>query len=308
MKLQVFIGISLLALGGCASDQSEPNASEKPIVPTEQPEEQSARWQALPGIGTESQEESNCTLPEADWRGYEPNLDAWVSVSESIFVGTISSVTKVEEPARHLHKPLDAPVADIGVIAKEDCPEVFHHAIRFEFVDVETIHGEELQPNLTIQMGAQEGHNLHVVFPEGETQLKDYNGNPAYTVGARIGASLHTRADGSKIWHFRQFQVHDGHVYLQEIDHNKFFCTAEPYVLGIPDAFEGVPYEDFLEAVEQSALNPNMSQDILQNRDHREQGLQSALANPLNLSTYQPHCSTMEGFDADPSVPNDPDI
>jgi len=307
MRDKLLLGLVVGMLGACASDQT-PNSPEGPTAPKASEETQNERWQALPGIGTPTEDHANCWLPEADWQGYEPNLDAWVSVSESIFVGTIAAVTKVEAPARHLHQPVDSVRSDIGVIAKEDCTGTFYHAVRFDFVDVETIHGEPVGQNLTIQMGADAAHSLHVVYPEGQNELIDYNGDPAYRVGARVGASLLTRADGSKIWNFRQFQVHEGNVYLQEIDHNYYYCNDRPYVLGIPDSYEGVLYEDFLAAVQQAGTTPNISPDMIQLRDFWFQWYPEYLANPINLVTYQPHCATMEAFDQDPSVPNDPNL
>jgi hypothetical protein len=221
-------------------------------------------------------------------------------------------VTKVEAPAIHWHtvcSPELCETSDIGFIEKDDCPGVFSYAIRFDFVDVETIHGQPMEETLSIQIGRLESHVLKgVYFPEGQTQLLDANNEEVYPVGARIGATVFTRSDGSVGWWFRQFQVHEGNVYLEEINHNDFVCHEYPHVIGIPDEFEGSPYNEFVAAIERAATSPNMSTEIIQNRDRMMQGFPAHLADPATLVGYQPHCSTMDPFDQDPSVPNDPNL
>lgn len=191
--------------------------------------------------------------PKSEWRGHEPSLAAWVDVADTIFVGTVADVAPVDSPAylREVEDsgaPVFSKLSDVG-----ECPEGgrIQWAMQIDFEDVETLHGDDVGESFSIQMGLASSVHLGVYYSTGKSYPVDSHGNRVYHPGARVGAALFLDADGNRRWWYRQFEVISDTVHLQEIDEDAVAqCYTEPLVTSIPDQYDGVPFSDFVNAVQ----------------------------------------------------------
>lgn len=224
-----------------------------------EPSNQKAPDSALPrAVKVDS--DINCPIPESTWRGYEPALNAWLTASESIFVGTIKSVSQVNAPVYHKYSD-ETGTHDLGIIEAKDCTGYLEQAIRFEFENVETLYGKKLPSTLSIQSSYQNAHGYLTAVYSEKGELLDYKKNPVYTPGARIGASVHIDDSGMAHWKYRQFEIINNQVHLQEIDKSNYQCTEIPHVAGIPDNLDGISYDEFLSALHSEAAKAPLTSD-----------------------------------------------
>lgn len=291
MKKLSILFITLLSIG-C----TEPSNSQMPDS-------------ALPQTMRQSNDTLNCEIeiPESEQRGYEPALNAWLKVSDSIFVGTIKSVSPVNAPVHHIYNDKDGS-HNRGIILAEDCPTGnILEAIRFEFEDVETLYGKEVGSSLTIQMSRMQADRyLQIGFAE-DGKLRDIEGRLVYQPNSRIGAALFTDNAGNSYWNYRQFEVIDNKVYLQDIDSSKHPCWDKPDIIGIPNSLHGSSYNDFINALTSDEATAEITlaqQEYLQYKHDR-------WAAAIASGEAQQHTYTIceDGYlpnDNDPTIKNDP--
>ena len=295
-KLTAFFCL-LLLIPGCSTDRGN---SATPSTPKdEQPQGSS-----LPAPGPSG--DPYCPdVDEADWRGYEPKLSAWLHVADSVFVGTISSVEHVKSPVYLREGPSDFTVISGGA---SDCPTELQPAIRISFEDVEVLHGDSVANEFSIQMGGDLAPDYPgISLMEGDSHPRDLNGDSVYFPGTRIGAALFRDKNGELHWRYRQFEVINGNVQLQAIDDDAVrMCWAEPQLIGIPDAYDGVPFADLKAAI--TDANTQLAADDLDAVNARHQDFADDLQRDSYLLAQEAYCWPPDPDDTeDPAVPNDPD-
>lgn len=222
------VGAAVL-LGCCA-----PGQSEQPVFVS-----------ALPQLAVSSGE-GDCeqSVTSKEQRGVEPSLAAWVQTADAIFLGTVTKVERVEAP---IHKIVDG--VDAGPVNKEECGDEINYAIRITFGDVESLHGASLPETITIHMGRFYADSYPGFYLD-ESGVAMAQGHRVYTLGSRIGAALTEDDEGGYHWQYRQFEVVDNEVHLQQLDDSDMrYCNSVPYVMHIPDKFEGSGLNELRDAI-----------------------------------------------------------
>lgn len=225
-------------------------------------------------------------------RGLEPSLPAWVQVADSIFVGTVKATGRIDSPI-HLYES----DVDLGPVDVSACGHVYH-AMTVTFGDVETLHGEELPASFTIQMGSVYADGYPGVAVDANGDLHDAHGGRVYAPGARVGAALFKDSAGRYHWNYRQFEVLDDIVHLQELDYPSYLgCSAIPRVTQIPDELEGVSFTAFKDAITQAASVTLTEEEELSISTWHGSGTIESARFRQNLQTYCHAPETTGGVD-----------
>lgn len=301
--------ISLTLLGGCTS-----NGDTVPTDPSAEDPETStqARASALPSGFTFDSSVSCPELPEEEIIPKEefraPSLAAWAQAAETIFVGTVANVERIESPIRHSFTPWDQPTEDRGTIDADSCVNTVSYAVRIDFEDVETLHGQPVGPTLSIQLGFSHQEMDRVFFDTDDQILRDFEQNPAFMPGARVGSALVTRANGDKHWVERKFEVIDNRVYLEEFSELETSCQpALPLVNDIPDDYAGMPYPDFVAAIA-DAMDAELTPEQQASQASEIQSYSMFTSDTKDVrDSFKSVCNDGEIREEDPSVKNDPD-
>lgn len=249
-----------------------------------------------------SEGDSYCTESSPDeWRGFEPSLSAWLHAADSVFVGTIASVTEVEAPIYHEYLDDEGATRYKLLADVSECPpggDVLR-AIRIEFEDVEVLQGDQLGDTLTIEMGRLRATTYPgVFFREGDDHLTDSANEPVYFPGARVGAALFTDDDGTTRWNYQQFEVLNGKVQLQPISDEPIQCNTIPKIFGIPDEYNNMPIDEFAAALQ--AVGPPTTAELQSEAYRRHERWLTAIDE--ERFKFRSHANCI-----DPDPPSDPD-
>ncbi len=253
--------------------------------------------------------DSSCELPESEWRGYEPKLAAWLAASDAVFVGTIADVVRVNDPVYVLEWDEQAGQDRFLKLpgGRADCPaDEFKYAVRYDFENVETLGGTQLPEKFSIQQSQDAAAGGGVRFRGSDDYPTDLAGNPVYYPGARVGAAIFQHATGGFHWAYRQFEVLNDKLHLQDVDEDGLRdCWGVPQLIGIPDEYEGAPFADFAAAIR--GASTLLTQEEEAAIEERQFGFRKGLANPLYPLYQEPRCTIDPPAAAeDASVPNDP--
>ena len=213
---------------------------------------------AIPALTYGAAGDDLCPVPLDERRSHEPHLGAWLSVADSVFVGTVSRIEVVSAPAFLLgwDYTLDEPEYTM-LTSLADCPNQggLMPAIRMHFTDVKTLHGEALPDGFSIQMGRNTASEYPGVRSTSDgSSLTSVEDQDVYFVGSRVGAAVFKDVDGKYHWRYRQFEVlGDDTIRLQEVrEEDPPDCWDQPLVTSIPDAYDGVTLTEFEQAMAQA--------------------------------------------------------
>jgi hypothetical protein len=264
---------------------------------------------ALPSMELNVGDDS-CSISPSERRGVEPNLSAWKSVSDAIFVGTVSRIERVTSPVylSDWDYTSDSPIYT-ELLSVSDCPEQdsIRYSIKIHFTDVETLHGDDLGSTVTIQMGGRSAASYPGVFWSGsDTHLRDSKGNDVYYLGSRVGAALFKDSNGQLNWKYRQFEVLGDEVFLQKMASNgPHDCYDQPIITSIPDQYDGLTLSAFKQVIRDA--DTSLAEGDIDAIESRHSGFLNDLSNPLFQFEKQTLCfPSNEQEEEDPKIPNDP--
>lgn len=190
---------------------------------------------------------SQCQYPPSE--NEEPSFASWVQSADTIFVGTIASISVAQRPIYHWEYG-----EVLGPITEEECDGTIRWIAEIEFIDVETLYGEPVGSRFefVLQEGLYEWLNA---FPNIEEEtLVDVEGNEVYFPGARIGGALYQANTGDYMWRYRHFAVVDDHLILQPV--GSLCPRALTQIVSIPDEFEGLRLQQFESEIETHSMMP----------------------------------------------------
>lgn len=237
----------------------------------------------------------------------ELSFAAWVASAESIFVGTVSGIGHVDSgPVLYYCWDENNDLSTTTLPNTDACPleDRISRAIQIDFEEVETIYGTPLGESVSVRMGPVISTDYPgIVYRKGDPYPTDAARNRIYRNGSRIGAALVTDAFGVKRWHYRQFEVVNGKVYLSEVNTTADPCRIEASEIGIPDQYDGVEFEDFKSAI--------LGSHTLTDGDLRALEIHNGLVMALSSGQFtltKCGCEDRPADWEDPAIPNDPQV
>jgi len=246
------IGALALSLLGCTTSDP-PGPPIPPIITTMFP--------TLPPTG---QAEGLCDEGADRDRFFQPSLDAYAALADSIIVGTIQGFSLQDSPVLHFTDHPTEGRTELGTIDAEDCPSEVAYIKVIKLMDVETLYGKDVGSTIEIPLtyGILE-HEFGVYFYQEIGGVATSAGQEYFRSGTRIGGLI--RTDGFPApylagFEHTMFEVFDETLHLRQ---PTLACLDRFDPFGIPDEFDGQPLSALrsaladpgpLTAAEQSAL------------------------------------------------------
>ncbi len=223
------VALFVASLASCDSSQT----------PSDQPPVEVNKGPTLP-VGLDA--EGLCEEGADREQYFQPSLNAYAALADSIFVGTIVRVRLQESPVLHCSDDPTNGLTELGTIEAAGCPSEVAYIHVIELSGVETLHGQDVGSTLNIPVtyGTFE-HEFGVYFDPQTSLVANLEGEEFFRPGTQIGGLIRTNGfpapylSGSQ---HTMFEIRDEVVHLRQ---PTLPCLDVFDPFGIPDEFDGQP-------------------------------------------------------------------